>query len=298
MKIPSLVAAAVMAALSCSCGDSSASASPLRIVAIPDQAKSQLRDDQKEIGRWLGAKLGVPVEVIPVENYGAAVVALVTGAADLGWLGGVTTVQAMKQSSGAVMPVVTRKKDLKFKSYIVVAGASPAQSVADLKGKSFTFGAMDSTSGHVMPRFLMAKEQGVKKAEEFFSRVAYSGNHTKTITDVRDGAFDAGAVNYSVYDQMLADGGVTAEQVRVLWTTPEYVDYAWCARGDLDQRFGAGTVNRIRDAFVGLDGSDAQEKTVMTANNNADGFLAADPKWWDGIKAVMEMPELASAFKN
>ncbi len=270
----------------------------LRVVAIPDANKDRLRDDQLQIAAWIKAELGVDAEIKPT-TYPGAVVALVSNQADLGWLGGVTTVQAMRNSKGEVMPLVSRGKDLEFKSYIIVKGDSPYKTVADLKGKKFTFGDPQSTSGHVMPRHLLAKEQGVAEAEKFFSVVAFSGNHDKTITDVRDGTFDAGAVNYSTYEKWIKDGKVTKEQVRVLWETPKYVDYSWSARTDIDQRFGAGTLDKLKKAFLGLDGSSDLEKTVMGANDNVGGkYVVAVPEWWDGIKAVLQSPALESMFKG
>jgi phosphonate transport system substrate-binding protein len=270
----------------------------LRVVAIPDAGKDRLRDDQEKIADWIKSELGVEAEIKPT-TYAGAVVALVANQADFGWLGGVTTVDAMLKSKGEVMPLVTRAKDLEFKSYIIVKGDSPYQTVADLKGKKFTFGDQKSTSGHVMPRHLLAKEQGVAEAEKFFGVVAYSGNHDKTITDVRDGTYDAGAVNYSTYEKWLKDGKVTKEQVRVLWETPKYVDYSWCVRKDLDQRLGAGTTDKLKKAFLGLDASSELEKTVMGANDNAGGkYVEAVPSWWDGIKGVMQSPALESMFKG
>ncbi len=299
MLLRALLPSAALALIFTGCSTDSTPPAVLRIVAIPDANKDRLRDDQTEIAKWIKATVGVDAEVVPMVNYNAAVVALASGQADLGWLGGVTTVQAMQRSKGEVMPVVMREKDKQFKSYIIVKGDAPYKTVEDLKGKTFTFGSISSTSGHVMPRHLLAKEMGIAKAEEFFAKVAYSGDHNKTIGDVRDGTFDAGAVNYSTYEKMIKAGELTSAQVRVLWETPTYVDYAWCARKDVDARFGAGTIGKLERAFLGLTGKTPQEVTVMTANDNAGGvYVKAEPTWWDGIRAVMEMPELAGSFQK
>src|SRR5688572_4750495 len=83
-------------ALSAACAKTSASpAQKLRVTAIPDANMDTLREDQARIVAWLSGRVGVPVEFLPVENYAAAVTALVSGQAELGWLGGVTAVQAM-----------------------------------------------------------------------------------------------------------------------------------------------------------------------------------------------------------
>ncbi len=263
---------------------------PLRVTAIPDANKDTLREDQEKITSWLRAKVGVPVEFLAVENYAAAVTALVSGQADLGWLGGVTTVQALKQSNGMVRPVVTRESDLHFRSYLIVGGAVPASSLRDLKGRSFSFGSKSSTSGHVMPRYFLEKEGIVP--EQFFSRVAYSGDHTKTALDVASGAVDAGVVNYKLFDRLVAEKKVDPAKAKVLWTTPDFVDYAWVARNDVDARCGAGTLKKIVAAFVALDASRAEDQRVL-AVQQAEKYLAAKVEWWDGIRAVVEKIDLA-----
>jgi len=261
----------------------------LRVTAIPDANKDTLREDQRKIVEWLQAKTGAPVEFMPVENYAAAVTALVHGQADLGWLGGVTTVQALKESGSTVKPVVTRESDLHFKSYIVARADLGASSLQDLKGKSFSFGSKSSTSGHVMPRYFLEKE-GLAP-ERDFSRVAYSGDHNKTVLDVASGAVDAGAVNYKYFDRMVAEKKVDPARVKVVWTTPDFVDYAWVVRDDVDGRCGTGTRQKVIDAFLALDPSRPEDKAIL-AVQQAERYVAAKPEMWDGIRAVVEKIDL------
>ena len=262
----------------------------LRVTAIPDVNKDTLREDQARISSWLEAKTGVPVRFEPVTNYSAAVAALVSGQVDMAWLGGVTAVQAIQQSKNTVRPLVTRANDLKFKSYVIVGAGVKAEKLQDLKGKSFTFGAKASTSGHVMPRYLMGKE-GIRP-EQDFSKVAYSGDHSKTVLDVAGGVFDAGVVNYTYFDRMIAEKKVDPAKVRVLWTTPEYVDYCWVVRNDVDTRCGASTTQKIADAFTALDAKVEADQAILKVQST-DKYVAAKAEWWDGIKKVLESIDLS-----
>jgi len=256
----------------------------LRVTAIPDANKDTLREDQDRIAGWLSNRLGVSVVFLPVENYAAAVTALVHGQADLGWLGGVTTVQAHEQSGGQIRPLVTRESDLHFKSYIIVRGELKASTIGDLRGKSFTFGSKSSTSGHVMPRYFL-QQQGLVP-EKDFSLVAYSGDHNKTVLDVASGAVDAGAVNYKYFDRMVAEKKVDPAKVRILWTTPDFVDYAWVVRGDVDGRCGAGTTKKIAEAFLSLDPSRDADKKVL-AVQQAERYVEARMEMWEPLRAVV-----------
>ena len=262
----------------------------LRIVAIPDA--TTVKDDQEKFAKWLGSKVGVPVEFTSVPSYEAAVTALATGNAELGWLGGVTTVQAMNESKGKVVPVVTTENNLRFKSYVIANKSLGAKKMEDLKGKSFTFGAKGSTSGHVMARHCL--EKAGYDPEKFFGKVAYGTNHTKTVLDVAGGAFDCGVLNYSTFDKMLTDEDPkkasdkkAAQSVDIVWTTPEYVDYAWNVRTDIDERCGKGATEKIKAAFLGLDNKKPEDAALLKIYSGTK-YVAVEPKQWDGVKAVME----------
>ena len=265
--------------------DAATNAKTLIVTAIPDNNPDQTRERQATLSDWLSRETGLTVRFHPVADYAAAVVALKTGQAHMAWLGGVTTVQAMQQSNGKIVPLVMREKDRHFHSYIIASKALNAASVQDLKGRSFTFGNVSSTSGHVMPRYLLGKEFGIVP-ETFFGSVAYSGNHAATIRQVADGAVDAGAVNYVEFDQLKAQNDPLLEKLQVLWTTPDYVDYAYNVRTDLDELFGAGATAKLRDAFVGLDPQDPADQQILKIQS-ADRYVAAQAEWWEGITQVL-----------
>ena len=64
------------------------------------------------------------------------------------------------------------------------------------------------------------------------------------------GAYQVGAVNYSVWESELAEGKIDQSKVKVIWTTPTYPDYQWTIRGDADARFGQGFKERVRKALL------------------------------------------------
>lgn len=256
----------------------------LRVTAIPDANKDSLREDQDRIVGWLSMRLGVTVVFLPVENYAAAVTALVHGQADMGWLGGVTTVQAFEESGGKIRPIVTRESDLHFRSHIIVRSDLPASSLRELRGRSFSFGSKSSTSGHVMPRHFL-QEQGLVP-ERHFSRVAYSGDHNKTVLDVASGAVDAGAVNYKYFERMVTQKQVDPSRVRILWTTPDFVDYAWVVREDLDETLGEGAKKKIAAAFLSLDPAREEDRKIL-AVQQAERYVEARMEMWDALRAIV-----------
>ncbi|MBP8204072.1 MAG: phosphate/phosphite/phosphonate ABC transporter substrate-binding protein, partial [Pseudomonas sp.] len=123
-------------------------AETLRVSAIPDEAPTELLRKFAPLGAYLEQQLGMPVQFTPVADYPAVVEALATDRLDLAWLGGFTFVQ-LRQKTGNAIPLVQREQDAKFTSQFITADPDVA-SLADLKGKSFAFGSVSTTSGSLM----------------------------------------------------------------------------------------------------------------------------------------------------
>ena len=227
----------------------------LRVSAIPDEAPTELLRKFKPLGAYLEQQLGMEVKFVPVSDYAAVVESMASERIDLAWLGGFTFVQLHLKDAEA-RPLVQREQDEVFTSKFI--SADPAvKSLADLKGKTFAFGSVSSTSGSLMPRFFMLKD-GIQP-EAFFSRVAYSGAHDATAAWVQAGKADAGVLNASVWDKLVAAGKVDTDKVKVFATTPTYYDYNWTVRGGLD----AGLSAKIQAAFLALDPANPEHKAIL-----------------------------------
>ena len=227
----------------------------LKVSAIPDEAPTELLRKFKPLGAYLQAQLGMEVEFVPVADYPAVVEALAADRVDLAWLGGFTFVQT-RLKTGTALPLVQREEDKHFTSHFITANPA-VKSVDDLKGKSFAFGSVSSTSGHLMPRFFMQKDGRVP--ESFFSQVAFSGAHDATVMWVQSGKVDGGVLNSSVWKKLVDAGKVDTSKVRVLSISPEYVDYNWTVRGSLD----AGLREKIKAAFLALDPAKPEHKAIL-----------------------------------
>jgi phosphonate transport system substrate-binding protein len=144
------------------------------------------------------------VEFTPVTDYAAAVEALVNRKVDLAWFGGFTFVQAQAAlGRQGRCPMVQREEDEKFKLGGHQRRCQTVKSLADLKGKDFSFGSQSSTSGHLMPRHFLAAA-GPGRRTRSFRRVAFSGAHDATIAAVASrSSVTAGALNISVWEKFV-----------------------------------------------------------------------------------------------
>ncbi|MBP5985981.1 MAG: putative selenate ABC transporter substrate-binding protein [Azonexus sp.] len=248
----------------------------LRVSAIPDEAPTELQRKFAPLGKYLEAQTGMKVIFTPVSDYAAVVESLATKKIDLAWLGGFTFVQAKIRTNGTAIPIVQRAEDAVFTSKFITADPN-IKNVADLKGKTFAFGAPSSTSGSLMPRFFL--QQAGLNPEKDFKNVAYSGAHDATVAFVAAGKAEAGVLNASVWDKLVEQNKVDTTKVRVFSTTPPYFDYNWTVRGDLDPAL----VKKLTDAFLKLDPANPEHKEIL-ALQRASKFVPTKKENYDGIE--------------
>ena len=268
---------ALAAAILCLAG--LASAQPvLRMTAIPDEAPTELARKAAPLVRYLEGKLAMKVEFTPVSDYAAAVEALVNKQVDVAWFGGFTFVQANARSGGKIIPLVQREEDEKFRSVFITADPT-LKTLADLKGRTLSFGAPSSTSGHLMPRSFLLEAK--VDPDKDLKRVAFSGAHDATIAAVAAGKVDAGALNISVWDKFVADKKVDTAKVHVFYTTPPYFDYNWSVHADMP----VALRDKLAKAFLDLTSATPEGKEVLELQR-ATRFLPTQPANYKGIEAA------------
>jgi phosphonate transport system substrate-binding protein len=249
-----------------------------KVSAIPDENPTELQRKFTPLGKYLESKTGMKVEFIPVTDYAATVEGLAAGKIDMVWYGGFTFVQAYLRSNKTAIPLVQRAEDEQFKSVFITTNPD-IKTLADLKDKTFTFGSASSTSGHLMPRSFML-QAGIDP-DKTLKRVAFSGAHDATALQVAGGKVDAGALNISVWEKMVAEKKVDTAQVRVFYTTPPYFDYNWTVRGDLDPAL----VGKLRQAFLDLDPKNPEHAEILKLQRAAK-FVPTKVENYAGIETA------------
>lgn len=228
------------------------SAQTFTFTAIPDQDETRLTERFGRVATYLSQQLGTEVRYIPVKSYPAAVAAFRNDQVQLAWFGGLSGVQARNLVPGSEA-IAQGAEDTAFKSYFIAHSSTGLKAgdafPAAIAGKSFSFGSKGSTSGRLMPEFYI-REHFKKVPEDIFSRVGFSGDHSRTIALVQSGAYDIGVLNYTVWDEELKLGKIDTSKVSVIWTTPTYPDYQWSIRGDVDGKWGAGFKQKVQKALL------------------------------------------------
>lgn len=249
----------------------------LRVTTIPEEAASEQIRKFAPMTKYLEKALGMKVEFTPVNDYPAAVEALVNKQVDLVWFGGFTHVQAQIRSGGKVVPIAQREEDTKFRSVFIAQKNSGITKLADLKGKQFSFGSQSSTSGSLMPRnFLL--EAGIDP-ERDFKRIAYSGAHDATIASVVSGRVDAAALDITVWNKFVTEKKVDTSKVDVFYTTPPYFNYNWSVHADMP----VALRDKITKALLALSMDNPEGKEILSLAR-ATKYVPTKPENYKGLE--------------
>jgi len=258
----------------CKSGRTGTSQPVLRLAMIPTTDPGKIIRESQPLVNYLERETGSHVELVVPTNYAAVVEAITNDQVDIAYLGGFTFVQASKRAG--VQPLVQRERDQNFHSVFITQPGSNIKTLADLKGHSFTFGDVNSTSGHLMPAFYM-RAAGIDPGS--LPKTLYSGGHDATALAVANGKVDAGAMDELVLGNMLKAGKVSDSQVKTFYTTPAFFDYVWAARKGIDAKLRDG----FTAAFLKLDASNAENKAVLDLLN-ATKYVRAEDANYDKLR--------------
>ena len=232
----------------------------LKVITIPEEAATEQMRKFGPLTRYLERRLSMKVEFTPVNDYPAAVEALVNKQVDLVWFGGFTHVQAQLRSGGKIVPIAQREEDTQFRSVFITQTDSGIRTLADLKGKQVSFGSQSSTSGHLMPRSYLL--QAKIDPDKDFKRVAYSGAHDATIASVAGGRVDAAALDITVWRKFVEEKKVDTAKVNVFFTTPPYFNYNWSVHAGMP----VALRERLTKALLELSMANPEGKEILTLN--------------------------------
>ena len=90
-----------------------------------------------------------------------------------------------------------------------------------------------------------------------------------------------------VLGNMLKSNKISANQVRVFYTTPAFFDYVWAARKGLDQKLR----DNFTAAFLKLDASNPGNKPLLDLLN-ATRYVRADDSNYDKLRQAARSESL------
>jgi len=153
---------------------------------------------------YLSESTAYEFELTLEKTYDNIVSALGRGDIDIAFLGPLTYLNAHKKFGAvSILRSVTDKDEPTYRSVIVTRKNHSVNNLSDLKGKDFAFAAMESTSGNLIPRLILAEEGIHLKELRSYSNFDF---HESVIKWILKGKYDAGAVRESVAEKYIPQG--------------------------------------------------------------------------------------------
>jgi phosphonate transport system substrate-binding protein len=208
----------------------------LRVGVLPGEEEGKLSRGNKKFVEDLGIATGLKTELFVGDDYTAVIEAMRTKKIDIASFGPFAYVIAAERSGAIPFAVKATSLEAAFyHSLIVVPASSKAQTLADLKGKTFLFADAASTSGHLFPRGMFIKTLGItnEQVEPYFSNVSFSGGHDKSILAIAKGTADGAGVCDTCIQKVIDAGLVKKTDFRILATSDPIPSGPYTYRSDL-----------------------------------------------------------------
>lgn len=287
-----------IAVVSCAQGDSgnqtasssntsssdSVSRSEIIMGLIPAENNEEMVDKFEPMRAYMEKQLNRPVKVFTATDYAGVIEAMRQDRVDIAWFGPLSYVLAEQEAEAEAFATGVRTKTGKstYKSIFIVPGDSTIKSIQDLKGKNVAFVDPASTSGGLIPSYLVLKATG-KKPEDFFGKLTYAGSHDAAELAVKNKTVDAAANNDITYNKMLEKGLITKKTNRILLESDPVPGSPLAYRKDLDEE----TKTKVRETIL-----NAHNDIQVTGFGDLLHYEAATPEDYQIVRDMIETMEL------
>lgn len=257
-----------------------ASARELVMGLIPADNNEEMIKTFEPMRAYLEKKLGQKVKMFTATDYAGVIEAMKKKRVDIAWFGPLSYYLAEQEAGAEAFAVGIREgsNSPTYKSIIVTPCDSGIKSIMDLKGKSVAFVDPASTSGGLMPTYMVKHATG-KMPQEFFGKLTYSGSHDAAELAVKNKTVDAAADNDITYPRMLEKGLITKESNCIIAESTPLPGSPLVYRGDLPKKLKAD----IRDAILNAD-----KEIKVTGYGKISHYVAVGPKDYQAIRDMVK----------
>ena len=214
----------------------------------------------------LARRVGADYELEVSSDWAGIAVALASGKTDLAWMGPFGYVIAADKGGAEAVATVEYDGRPVYHSIVVGPPDSPVEDFpADAKGMRVSFAEPASTSGWLIPTYLL-KQQGIDPTTYF--DYSEGAAHPAQETAVAAGKVDLATDYDRNRNAMIEAGAIEADDTKVVWTSPELPNDAIALRKGLDPALRA----QLTEAVLAVE-HDGAENGVLPKHYT--GFVPA-----------------------
>ncbi len=252
----------------------------LRVALLPDENASTIIQNAAPLRAYLERTLGKDIELVVTTDYSSMIEAMRFGRIEVAYFGPLSYVLAKSKASDIEpFAVGISKGSPTYKSVIVARADGPVKALADIKGKLVGFGDFASTSSHLIPRALLARNGLIGDTDY---KYVLLGAHDAVARSVQSGQVQAGGLSQEIFKSLVAKGSIDGDKVIVLAESDPIPNYPIVMQGYLVPELKTA----IRKAFLELNYKD------ILKTFRAEGFVATDDHAYDILRETAKLLDL------
>ncbi|MFN8674592.1 MAG: phosphate/phosphite/phosphonate ABC transporter substrate-binding protein [Candidatus Sericytochromatia bacterium] len=268
-------------------GSSDGNSNTLNVGFIPSENIEEVTKNAQPLVEMLSKAVGKEIKPFVATDYTGIVEAFRAKKLDMAFLTPAAYIMANNEAGVKVALKAERNGKAVFYSAIITRKDSGINKIEDFKDKTFSFGDVLSTSGHIFPKKIFLDKNIDPKVA--FKNVVYSGGHDATVLAVLNKKVDGGATFCN--DTTGKDGAWTqflkpeeADQIKAIaFSDPIPADNI-CVSKDLPKE----TSDKLQKAFVDL-GKDPEGKKLIQKLYRIDGFVPATDQDYESVRNAFKV---------
>ena len=257
-----------------------ASARDLVMGLIPAENNEEMIKTFEPMRAYMEKKLHMKVKLYTATDYVGVIEAMKKKRVDVAWFGPLSYYLAEMEAGAEAFAVGIRQgsDSHTYKSLLITPCDSGYKRIMDLKGKNVAFVDPASTSGGLMPSYMVKKATG-QMPQEFFGKFTYTGSHDAAELAVKNKIVDAAADNDITYPRMLAKGLITKESNCILAESSPLPGPPLVYRSDLPKKLKA----EIKDAIL-----NAHKHIQVTGYGSLSHYVAVSQKDYQVVRDMVK----------
>ncbi len=249
----------------------------------PQEAFAAYRD----LVDYLGIHIGRPSHMVLRNTYAEVNTLLAENQVDVAFVCSGAYVEGNLRGEQRLLVVPVIDNATTYHSYIIVPKTSPAESIADLRGKRFAFTDPLSNTGYRAPIAMLAR-QG-HRPESFFADTIFTHSHDRSIEAVARGIVDGAAVDSLVWDGLQRRRPKLTGATKVIAISEAFGIPPVVVPAAIDPSLE----ERLRTIFLAMH-EDAEGRSIL-ARIGIDRFATADDSLYDSVRRICLPPSKAGS---
>ncbi len=251
---------------------------PLRVAIAAVLSPRGTVESYDPLLSYLQDRLNRPVELVQSATYAETNELIEAGAVDIAFVCTGAYITGAREFGMQLLAAPEVDGKTVYHSWLIVRTDSPAQSMADLRGKVFAFTDPLSFSGWSYPTYLVSELH--ERPETFFARTFFTYSHDSAIRAVAGGLADAAAVDSLIYTSLLEREPQLKTQVKVIHRSPAFGMPPVVVSPGIRPQLRA----ELQEIFLGL-ADDPQGRQVLQSLG-IDRFVLVDDSAYESAREV------------